>query len=88
YSWIVPIQWMKENLTEDMFWLTKSQEENLNMKSSGEDWILANINVIGYYRVNYDERNWEKLVEQLLRNHTHLPVINRAQIMADSFNLA
>ncbi|XP_038669994.1 aminopeptidase N-like [Scyliorhinus canicula] len=88
YVWIVPIKWMKGDLKEEMFWLMKSQEDNMNMKPSGEDWILANINVTGYFRVNYDERNWEKLVEQLLRNHTHLPVINRAQIMADSFNLA
>ncbi|XP_078097230.1 aminopeptidase N-like [Mustelus asterias] len=87
YTWIVPITWMKGSSRQNMIWLSKSQE-NSKMISNGKDWILANIDVTGYYRVNYDEGNWEKLVQTLLSNHTTLPVINRAQIMADSFNLA
>lgn len=33
--------------------------------SCGSLWVLANINVNGYYRVNYDLRNWERLIAQL-----------------------
>ncbi|XP_067874450.1 aminopeptidase N-like [Heterodontus francisci] len=88
YTWIVPITWMKRYITQNATWLMKSQETFPDMKCDGEHWILANINVTGYYRVNYDETNWNKLVKQLSTNHTHLPIINRAQIIADSFNLA
>ncbi|XP_072421563.1 alanyl (membrane) aminopeptidase b, tandem duplicate 1 [Chiloscyllium punctatum] len=87
YTWIVPITWMKGGI-ENSTWLLDSQKTILEMKLDGKEWLVANINVTGYYRVNYDETNWKKLVNLLLTNHEHLPVINRAQIMADSFNLA
>lgn len=32
-------------------------------------WILANLNVTGYYRVNYDLGNWERLLAQLDSDH-------------------
>jgi pyroglutamyl-peptidase-2 len=32
-------------------------------------WILGNINQTGYFRVNYDLRNWRLLIDQLIRNH-------------------
>lgn len=92
--------------------------------NSGDKWILANINVTGFYRVNYDIGNWERLTVQLNSDHkvhtntqsnTHwgvivrelrlasnqlfscnvfhlavqvLPLINRAQLVDDIFNLA
>lgn len=41
---------------------------NLEMRSSNL-WVLANINVTGYYRVNYDLGNWERLFAQLNSEH-------------------
>uniref|UniRef100_A0A3Q3BIG4 Aminopeptidase n=1 Tax=Kryptolebias marmoratus TaxID=37003 RepID=A0A3Q3BIG4_KRYMA len=58
------------------------------MKVSGTDWVLANLNVTGYYRVNYNPENWEQLLEVLSTNHEMIPVINRAQLVDDAFNLA
>lgn len=40
------------------------------MKTTGADWLLANLNVVGYYRVNYDQGNWDKLLNVLASNHT------------------
>ena len=42
----------------------------------------------GFYRVNYDQRNWKLIMEQLKEDHTKIHVINRAQLMDDAFNLA
>jgi len=42
-------------------------------------------NVTGYYRVNYDERNWQKLVHYLNTDYTRIHVLNRAQIINDLF---
>lgn len=39
------------------------------MKTSGNDWVLANHNVVGYYRVNYDPDNWDKLLQSLNDDH-------------------
>lgn len=33
------------------------------------DWILGNVQVLGYYRMNYDLDNWNKLIGQLKANH-------------------
>lgn len=49
------------------------------MRVSGGGWLLANINVSGYYRVNYDLTNWERLISLLNNNHKvetrdHTPV--------------
>eukprot|EP00066_Takifugu_rubripes_P011327 XP_003979915.2 PREDICTED: aminopeptidase N-like [Takifugu rubripes] len=55
---------------------------------SSSSWILANLNVTGYYRVNYDLGNWERLLAQLDLDHEVLPLLNRAQLVDDAFNLA
>lgn len=34
-----------------------------------DDWLLVNINCTGYYRVNYEEGNWKKLIKQLETSH-------------------
>ncbi|RVE72148.1 hypothetical protein OJAV_G00059050 [Oryzias javanicus] len=88
YEWIVPVRWMKNgDVSGDIWWLMEKEAVNLDMRS-GSSWILANLNVTGYYRVNYDLGNWERLLAQLLSDHQVIPVINRAQLVDDAFNLA
>ncbi|KAK7498964.1 hypothetical protein BaRGS_00009773, partial [Batillaria attramentaria] len=53
-----------------------------------DGWILANIQQYGYYRVNYDPQNWNALIKQLIKDHTVIPPVNRAQIIDDAWNLA
>ncbi|XP_053741218.1 alanyl (membrane) aminopeptidase b, tandem duplicate 1 [Synchiropus splendidus] len=88
YEWIVPIKWMKSGAPQTEEWLDSKSKTIAAMKASGGDWVLGNTDVVGYYRVNYDEQNWERLLGVLSANHTHIPVINRAQLVDDAFNLA
>ncbi|MCJ8734507.1 hypothetical protein PDJAM_G00236430 [Pangasius djambal] len=88
YEWIVPIQWMKNGSQQSIFWMMNKSTENNEMKISGSDWLVANLNVSGYYRVNYDMRNWNTLLQLLQTSHEMISVINRAQIIDDAFNLA
>ena len=60
--------------------------ENLSIPK--EDWILVNLQEVGYYRVTYDEANWNLLVDQLLTDRSKIHLINRAQILDDLFGLA
>ncbi|KAM4619142.1 aminopeptidase N-like, partial [Polymixia lowei] len=88
YEWLIPIRWMKSGeVQKDHWWLMEKTAVNTDMKSAG-DWVLANINVTGYYRVNYDSGNWERLLTQLNTDHQAIPLINRAQLVDDAFNLA
>uniref|UniRef100_A0AAR2LK22 Aminopeptidase n=1 Tax=Pygocentrus nattereri TaxID=42514 RepID=A0AAR2LK22_PYGNA len=63
-----------------------TQSPNFSPKPG--QWLLVNINCTGYYRVNYDEDNWNKLIDQLETNHDYIPLINRGQLIDDAFNLA
>ncbi|CAH0725367.1 unnamed protein product, partial [Brenthis ino] len=52
------------------------------------EWYIVNKQQTGYYRVNYDEANWRALANVLQRSHGTIHLLNRAQIIDDSFNLA
>uniref|UniRef100_A0A8C6W192 Aminopeptidase n=1 Tax=Nannospalax galili TaxID=1026970 RepID=A0A8C6W192_NANGA len=89
YLWIVPISSIKNGEQQDNYWLNGSQKSQSDLfKASPNEWVLLNINVTGYYQVNYDNENWKKIQNQLQTNRSVIPVINRAQIIYDSFNLA
>ncbi|KAL2093494.1 hypothetical protein ACEWY4_010806 [Coilia grayii] len=88
YQWIIPIRWMKSEGNSKLSWLLEKHADRSEMQTSGEQWLLANINVTGYYRVNYDAANWDRIMAQLHTDHQVIPVINRAQLVDDAFNLA
>nr|XP_028562045.1 LOW QUALITY PROTEIN: aminopeptidase N [Podarcis muralis] len=90
YTWIVPVSSMKSDNPIPLYWLTSTTAQNSNF-SIGADpntWLLLNINVTGYFRVNYDQGNWDRLLDQLKTDHQKIPILNRAQLIDDSFNLA
>ncbi|XP_054883503.1 aminopeptidase Ey-like isoform X2 [Poeciliopsis prolifica] len=87
YEWMIPVRWMKDGATKEIWWLLEKEALNEDMRT-GPSWVLANINVTGYYRVNYDLGNWERLFSQLNTDHQVIPLINRAQLVDDAFNLA
>lgn len=39
--------------------------QNDLFKTTGDEWVLLNLNVTGYYLVNYDQNNWKKIHTQL-----------------------
>ncbi|XP_069622290.1 aminopeptidase N [Ranitomeya imitator] len=88
YIWYVPISYMTSTSGQGNVWLTKETDTNHELRLVGDTWLLANINETGFYRVNYDEGNWMKLIAQLKNDLSAIPVINRAQIIDDAFNLA
>ncbi|KAM9224187.1 aminopeptidase N [Leptosomus discolor] len=88
YTWIIPITWMTSETTGDRYWLTTVSGTNTQFRVNGPSWLLLNLNVSGYFRVNYNQENWNQLLNQLSTDHQVIPVLNRAQIIDDAFNLA
>nr|XP_012319279.1 aminopeptidase N [Aotus nancymaae] len=88
YQWIVPITSIRSGTQQQDYWLREVQDNNVLFRTSGNEWVLLNLNVTGYYRVNYDDDNWRKLQTQLQTDRSAIPVINRAQIIHDAFSLA
>lgn len=68
----------------------KAEDEIIisNHSIAPEDWLLVNVNQTGFYRVNYDTKNWEMLTQQLLKDHAVFDPKNRAQMLDDAMNLA
>lgn len=95
--WEVPITATSESeqnwVAKTKFWLHQSdqgpqQAPSHLLPQSDQEWVVLNVNQVGYYRVNYDERNWHLLVSQLKRDHSKISPSNRAQIMTDLMELA
>lgn len=87
--WYIPIRVMSEVSDSTLVWLetsnTETKEEFISKKG---EWILANVNCTGYYRVNYNSLNWQRLLSQLESNRDLIPLMNRGQLVDDAFNLA
>eukprot|EP00091_Calanus_sinicus_P021980 TRINITY_DN6753_c0_g1_i1.p1 TRINITY_DN6753_c0_g1~~TRINITY_DN6753_c0_g1_i1.p1 ORF type:complete len:154 (-),score=32.25 TRINITY_DN6753_c0_g1_i1:16-453(-) len=49
--------------------------------------LIINHEQTGYYRVDYDQRNWDLIIKTLETDHTKIHEKNRAQIYDDSYSL-
>ncbi|KAG7172390.1 Aminopeptidase N-like 5, partial [Homarus americanus] len=77
------------NETRAKVWM-KDSETHITIPSlpTKDQWVIFNLQETGYYRVNYDQDNWNLLIQQLLADHRVINTINRAQIIDDAMNLA
>jgi len=58
------------------------------LRDSARLMVYNYVSFKGFYRVNYDAKNWRLLTDQLKSNPKAIHVLNRAQLIDDSFNLA
>uniref|UniRef100_A0A8C0R395 Aminopeptidase n=1 Tax=Canis lupus dingo TaxID=286419 RepID=A0A8C0R395_CANLU len=70
YLWIIPISSVKSGTQQAHYWITIQcwslpTVQNDLFKTTGDEWVLLNLNVTGYYLVNYDQNNWKKIHTQL-----------------------
>ncbi|XP_077977850.1 aminopeptidase N-like [Glandiceps talaboti] len=94
YTWNIPLTYVisSEMIPYDnptLTWMNRTSTETINLNgATADDWVLGNIYQHGYYRVNYDLDNWNKLISQLGADHEKIPIQNRAALIDDVFNLA
>uniref|UniRef100_A0A2S2P8T3 Aminopeptidase n=1 Tax=Schizaphis graminum TaxID=13262 RepID=A0A2S2P8T3_SCHGA len=69
-------------------WLDPSVNETTIPIDDDVEWYIFNIQTTGFYRVNYTEDNWLSLIKQLNDSPKDIHVLNRAQLIDDSFSLA
>ncbi|XP_042215803.1 aminopeptidase N-like isoform X2 [Homarus americanus] len=94
YKWWVPLTYTggddpNFNETRAKVWM-KDSETHITIPSlpTKDQWVIFNLQETGYYRVNYDQDNWNLLIQQLLTDHRVINTINRAQIIDDAMDLA
>ncbi|XP_022905307.2 aminopeptidase N-like [Onthophagus taurus] len=90
--WQIPLNYFTQSSigSSPYIWLnSRSASITLNLKEFNDNtWIVFNDYRKGFYRVNYDERNWRMLITDNNMYNFNLRVENRAQLIDDSFNLA
>ncbi|VDI82121.1 aminopeptidase N [Mytilus galloprovincialis] len=95
YKWEIPFTFTTQTIKDfdqdkdDIIWMRKDGADVfLPRVKCGNGWFIGNIRQYGFYRVNYPEDNWVKLIDQLKTDHTVIHPVNRAQIINDAWSLA
>ncbi|CAL7935740.1 unnamed protein product [Xylocopa violacea] len=93
-KWWIPLNFVAEKLgnfseTAPNYWL-KPGNGNLSIKGvASDEWVIFNVQHTGYYRVNYDEKNWQMVTRYLnSKRFDKIHRANRAALIDDAFNLA
>ncbi|XP_047984408.1 aminopeptidase N-like isoform X2 [Leguminivora glycinivorella] len=88
--WHIPISYttsaQASQSAKPQLWL-KERSVIAHLSVNNTEALYVNVNAIGYYRVNYDTKNWELLGAALKSGHFKSP-ITKAQLIDDAFNLA
>ncbi|ROT63437.1 putative Aminopeptidase N precursor [Penaeus vannamei] len=94
YKWWIPITFTSQKRpffrhTRAQTWLS-SQADHVIVTGlpPPQLWHIFNLQMTGYYRVNYNDYNWNLLALQLQEDHEVIHVTNRAQIIDDALTLA
>ncbi|XP_047022343.1 aminopeptidase N-like isoform X1 [Helicoverpa zea] len=90
--WHIPISYTVVDSPVDSWstkpktWL-KGRISTVTVPINDTQALYVNVDAIGYYRVNYDKKNWQLLSEALKAGHVKSP-ITKSQLIDDAFNLA
>lgn len=60
-----------------------------NVGASEDEWIIFNMKLAGLYKVKYDSKNWDLLIEALnSAKFKDIDTVNRAQLINDALDFA
>ncbi|CAB4070223.1 ANPEP [Lepeophtheirus salmonis] len=92
--WKIPLSYKLINITDQTFvgsnltHIDNVTTTKIHDHLIGQNTIvIANYEILGFFRVNYDKKNWDKIIKQLHYDHEIIDVLNRAQLIDDSFSL-
>lgn len=73
--------------TRATHWLKPTEPSAVLIINAPEDWVIFNKQQTSYYRVNYDEQNWNLIINELNGpNFNKIHPLNRAQLIDDIYN--
>ncbi|XP_030370583.1 aminopeptidase N [Scaptodrosophila lebanonensis] len=93
-KWYIPLNYAVQ--TNPDFRDTEATHYLLNEESiavsdakvSNEAWLILNKQSTGYYRINYDDRNWQLIIDGLIDRPHKIHPRNRAQLISDLYRFA
>lgn len=72
---------------QDWYWFPDEIME-IHWTNNADEWIVVNYQSAGYYRVNYDNVLWKRIIKALDLEHEKVHLYNRAQLVDDVLYLA
>nr|XP_006822495.1 PREDICTED: aminopeptidase N-like [Saccoglossus kowalevskii] len=96
YLWHVPLTYTyaanPDFINPSFEWLRNTDKPGeIDLSDAGSlDWVLVNINQLGFYRVNYDDENWKRLAEALKDDVDFkvFPAQTRTALLDDCFKIS
>ncbi|XP_053674119.1 aminopeptidase N-like [Anopheles nili] len=90
--WMIPYNYAHQaradfNDFDNVQWLA-TKAARIETTVPANQWIIFNKKQVGYYRVNYDDQNWELITNALIENWASVHRLNRAQLIDDAYWLA
>ncbi|XP_077505245.1 uncharacterized protein LOC144115007 [Amblyomma americanum] len=90
YKWSIPLSYKTSAAKNKVkqIWLHNEQDEFHIYDAGQHGWVKFNVNQTGYYLVNYDPTDWQRLGEVLQKHHEELTPADRSNLLYDAFQLA
>ncbi|KAL6254854.1 hypothetical protein P5V15_014193 [Pogonomyrmex californicus] len=91
-TWYVPLTFATQSNpdfsnTIPKYWMN-TKETTAEFKINPKEWAIFNIQSSAFYRVNYDDRGWQRIFDFLKSDKfEEIHVLNRAAIVDDLLNL-
>lgn len=87
--WWVPLTYSHDfSLHPTTAWMSTATRTLVSLAATKDQWVIFNVNQAGFYRVAYDEANYNMITDQLIAAHGLISIPNRAQLLDDAFVLA
>ncbi|XP_066254232.1 aminopeptidase N-like [Euwallacea similis] len=94
--WWVPLSYSTKfnpdfQTTTPKYWLSceyDEQKQVIEDLAKDDEWVVFNNKMAGIYKVNYDEKNWQLLIQALKEDLSKIPSLNRVQLIADAADLS
>ncbi|EDW67457.1 aminopeptidase N [Drosophila virilis] len=92
--WYVPVNYAVasnpdfRNTEATHYLLNETEKSVADAQLTNDDWLILNKQSTGYYRINYDERNWQLIIEGLANRSHKIHPRNRAQLISDAYRFA
>lgn len=89
YKWYVPLTYVFKGSAQDpkTTWMNVSSDKVEFAWPPGK-WIKGNFRQVGYYRVHYEDDNWQALIAQLDSDPMVFTAADRSSLIDDAFSLA
>ncbi|XP_054725819.1 aminopeptidase N-like [Anastrepha obliqua] len=90
-TWYIPLNYAHKsnpdyrNTTASHFMLKTKEIEISDNSLAADDWLILNKQSTGFYRINYDEQNWNLIIDELKSRPYKFHPRNRAQLINDLY---